>query len=792
MRSTFSLLPAFAALPLALGVASAHGLELDVPAQSLDAALTDFAEQANVRLLFDASLTRGSKAAPALKGDYSVAEGLERLLQGSGLTYRIDADGTVSLLPRPVEQGAMELDSTLVNGQLAGRPDLPSEFAGGQVARGGRIGLLGNQDMQDTPFSIASYTSGLIRNRQAQTLGEVLRSDPAVRQSYGFGNFSQVFVIRGFPLVSDDIAFNGLFGVLPRQIIATEAVERVEVFKGSSAFLNGVSPSGSGIGGGINLVSKRAENDPTRSISLDYASDSRVGTHLDLGQRFGEDNRFGARMNLAQREGETAVEDEHNRFSLAAFGLDYRGDRLRLAADFGYQKQRVNEGRSVVYLSGLKKVPKVPDANDNYAQPWAWSQLEDSYGMLSGEYDVNQQWTAYLAVGGRYTRENGVYSSLYVSALDGTASVGRLYAPRDEESESATAGLRGNFATGPVSHQLNLGLSGNWREFRSANESTSAANRLPGNLYNPFPSPIPRATVAGDIHHPRKTGTTEARSVAVSDTLGFFDERALLTLGVRRQSIATDGWSAATGLRTTQYDDSITTPVYGLVIKATDYLSFYANRIEGLAPGPTAPSTASNSGEMFAPFRSKQIEAGVKLDWGTFGGSLGVYRIEQPQGVTNNGVFGVDAEQRNRGVELSLFGELQPGLRLLAGGTLMDTELRGTANGSNDGNRAVGVPEFQYNLGLDWDVPGVPGLAVNGLLMRTGGQFYDSANELSIPAWTRVDLGARYAFKLEQRDLTLRANLENVADEGYWESTNGGYLTQGAPRTFKLSATLDF
>ncbi|MCY1552262.1 Ferrichrome receptor FcuA [compost metagenome] len=169
-----------------------------------------------------------------------------------------------------------------------------------------------------------------------------------------------------------------------------------------------------------------------------------------------------------------------------------------------------------------------------------------------------------------------------------------------------------------------------------------------------------------------------------------------------------------------------------------------------------------------------------------------MYRIEQPQGVTNNGVFGVDAEQRNRGVELSLFGELQPGLRLLAGGTLMDTELRGTANGSNDGNRAVGVPEFQYNLGLDWDVPGVPGLAVNGLLMRTGGQFYDSANELSIPAWTRVDLGARYAFKLEQRDLTLRANLENVANEGYWESTNGGYLTQGAPRTFKLSATLDF
>ncbi|MNE77620.1 Ferrichrome receptor FcuA precursor [compost metagenome] len=152
----------------------------------------------------------------------------------------------------------------------------------------------------------------------------------------------------------------------------------------------------------------------------------------------------------------------------------------------------------------------------------------------------------------------------------------------------------------------------------------------------------------------------------------------------------------------------------------------------------------------------------------------------------------MDAEQRNRGVELNLFGEVSPGLRLLAGGTLIDTELRGTANGTNDGNQAVGVPEFQYNLGVDWDVPGIQGLALNGLLQRTGGQFFDSANELSIPAWTRVDLGARYRFMLDQRDLTLRASLENVANESYWESANGGYLTQGAPRTLKVSATMDF
>ncbi len=789
---------AIATAHLLLAATSASALEFDLPAQPLDAALTDFAEQANVRLLYDASLTPGDRQAPALKGDYSVDEGLQRLLQGSGLSYLIGADGTVSLVPLSSDAGSLQLDATTVSGQADGRLDLPFEYAGGQVARGARIGMLGNQDMQDVPFSTASYTNELIQSRQARSLGEVLASDPAIRQSNGFGNFSQVFVVRGFQLYSDEIAFNGLYGILPRQIISTEAVERVEVFKGANAFLNGVAPGGSGVGGTINVIPKRAEDKPNRSITLDYASDSRAGGHVDVGRRFGEDNRFGVRVNLAKRDGETAVDGEHSHFSLATIGLDYRGERLRLSTDFGYQKQRINEGRAVINLAtstaGLGgKLPKAPDADANYAQPWSWSQLEDTYGMFNAEYDLSDNWTAYLAGGGKYTRENGVYSSLFLESSNGDGRVGRLYSPLDQETLSSVAGLRGRVQTGAISHQLNVAVNGLWQEKRNAFESTTAANRLPGNLYDPFPSPKPTPSVSGDLHDPRKTAKLTTRSAAVSDTLGFMDDRLLLTLGLRRQSLASDSWNASSGARGTPYDESITTPAYGVVFKATDAVSLYANRIESLQQGPTAPTSASNAGATFAPYRSKQIEAGVKLDWGTFGGSLGVYRIEQPQGITQGGTFSVDAEQRNRGVELNMFGEPLSGLRVLAGATWMDTELRGTVNGLNDGNRAVGVPKFQFNVGTDWDVPGVPGLTVNGLLLRTGGQYIDSANNLSIPAWTRVDLGARYAMKLdEERRLTLRAGLENVADKAYWASTNGGYLTQGEPRTLKVSATLDF
>ena len=106
---------------------------------------------------------------------------------------------------------------------------LSRAYAGGQVARGARVGLLGTQDAMDTPFSITSYTSELIADRQARSVGDVLQNDPGVRVARGFGNFQEAYFMRGFIVSSDDTAYNGLYGLLPRQYIAAELFERVEV-----------------------------------------------------------------------------------------------------------------------------------------------------------------------------------------------------------------------------------------------------------------------------------------------------------------------------------------------------------------------------------------------------------------------------------------------------------------------------------------------------------------------------------------------------------------------------------
>ena len=177
---------------------------------------------------------------------------------------------------------------------------LPPAYAGGQVARGGRVGLFGALNAMDTPFSSTSFTEKLARDQQARSVGDVLQNDPAVRLTKGFGNFQELYVIRGFPVYSDDMTYNGLYGVLPRQFVAAELLERVEVFRGATAFLNGAAPGGSGVGGAVNLVPKRAGDAPLNRLTAGWEGGDQIYAAADLSRRFGQDGDWGLRPEPGQ------------------------------------------------------------------------------------------------------------------------------------------------------------------------------------------------------------------------------------------------------------------------------------------------------------------------------------------------------------------------------------------------------------------------------------------------------------------------------------------------------------
>ncbi len=771
----------------ALALADDERRSYQVPAGSLSTALTRFAGQAGVSLSVDPALVDGLRSS-GLQGDYGVEEGFSSLLRGSGLMLVPAGAGSYTLQRIPNQAGdVQELPSTSIVGQAAGGAG--DAYAGGQVSRRGSLGMLGDRDYMETPFNMTSYTSEVVQNQQARTLADVVANDPSVRSTNpSAGRFEQ-FSIRGFSLYNSDVAFGGLYGVLPTYSIDMEMVERVDILKGPGALLDGLAPNGS-IGGGINIQPKRAGDVPITEFTAMHASSGQLGGHVDIGRRFGDEQRFGLRFNGVRQSGDTEWDHQSVEREASVLGFDVRGERARMSFDLGHQERDVDGPMERVGLAANLEVPDAEDIHHNFAQPWTYSRAKDTFGAVRGEFDLSESFMVYAAAGARSGDYDFLRHAVQVVNAAGRFTVSPRTFQREEDVLTTTVGARSWFSTGAVGHTLNLSL--NRFDMTFDNSGARFANGV-SNLFDPVTLPVPGRPTALD--NPTHTETVLS-SLALADTLSFSDDTVLLTLGARLQRVEVD--NSEPGEPDQRYDERATSPALGLVWRTTEQLSLYFNYMEGLTQGQVAPETANNAGEVFSPYRSKQVETGAKYDFGRFSTTLSLFRIDKPFYFTDSaGNLKPDGEQRNQGLELNLFGEPLDGVRLLGGAMLLDAELTRTANGVNEGNRATGAPILNANLGVEWDLPDVRGLTLSARVIHTGAQYLDAANRQKVDAWQRYDLGARYAFHVAGKDVTLRASVENVLDKTYWASANvpdgtASGLTLSTPRTWLVSATLGF
>jgi iron complex outermembrane receptor protein len=790
-------LPALAIASAALyGVAAAQERRFDIPAQPLATALTAYAEATGIRLAYAAALMT-NQWSPGVRGTLEPRDALQRLLGGTGLTPREAEGGALTLVtfPATVSADTTEGGTMLPEVQVTGsgiQPNgvvgnLPPVHAGGQVATGGQVGLLGNRGIMDTPFSQMNYTARTLQDQQARTVSEVLANDPSIRDGWSGMSYTSSPYIRGFQTSSWDMSLNGLYGVVPGLTFSASSVERVEVLRGPSALLNGMPPLGS-IGGSINIVPKRAEDTPITRLTTTYMSRGQFGGQIDIGRRFGDAQEWGVRFNGSYRGGDTPTARQSQQLGDVALGLDYRGQRVRLSLDVGYQNQDVDSPLRPTYLATNIAVPRAPKAAANYFQPWTYAHVQDWYGALRGEVDLTDDWTLYGAVGGRQDRTYLLSGFATITSANGNLTEAPYNFPVYHDSDSQELGLRGRFTTGPVEHRLAVAAN------RVHDESGSlfpVIARIASNLY----SPVFIAEPAYDRLSAPRTSTVDLHSIGFADTMSVLDEQVQLVWGLRQQQIESRSFSSSTGAVTSHYDKGALTPTVALIVKPLQNVSLYASYIEGLQQGAVVGTAYANVGQVLAPYVSDQYEVGAKVDWGQLTTTLALFQITQPSGSANTAtnVYSADGEQRNRGIELGSFGQLTDTVRLLGGITLLQGRLTRTAGGTNNGRTAPGVPDVQVNLGAEWDTPFVPGLTLSGRTIYTSTQYYDNANTQHIPDWVRFDVGARYTFEVRGRPVTVRGNILNIANRGYWASATPTYgLSLGIPRTFLLSTSFDF
>ena len=255
--------------------------------------------------------------------------------------------------------------------------------------------------------------------------------------------------------------------------------------------------------------------------------------------------------------------------------------------------------------------------------------------------------------------------------------------------------------------------------------------------------------------------------------------------------------------RTTDPDPAVVTPPVDdspWLFSATGAINLlpsvavYAGYTRGLEESPVAPQNAVNINEAPPAIRTEQKDAGVR--WTISPGVtaiVGVFDIAKPY-------FNLDATNRfrqlgnvrNRGIELSVSGQIAPGLNLVAGNVWLDAEVSGElVDRGIIGKRPVGTFVRHTIVSLDYRLPWHDPLSFDATFEGTSDRTANAANTLLIPTRAVMSLGARYRLKVSGKPVLVRALVGNVTNTFGWNVGGSGFFVPNGARRFSLSVAAD-
>ena len=149
----------------------------DIASGPVSTAINRFAAQAGVFISGAGELGEGRQS-PGLQGQYSVNEGLERLLDGTGLTaalqrdgsYRLEAGATNETLP------VLQVEANWLSASPVG-PDYGYRAERSLTATKADIAL------EDTPRTVSVITRERIEDQNPRTLSNILSYVPGISSS---------------------------------------------------------------------------------------------------------------------------------------------------------------------------------------------------------------------------------------------------------------------------------------------------------------------------------------------------------------------------------------------------------------------------------------------------------------------------------------------------------------------------------------------------------------------------------------------------------------------------------
>ncbi|MEH1914728.1 TonB-dependent siderophore receptor [Nostoc sp.] len=626
--------------------------------------------------------------------------------------------------------------------------------------------------LRDIPQSIQVVPRQVLEDRKVRSLKEAVETvSGVVDGGTNFGAPSGGRVIRGF--VQTGNFRNGYRDTNDSfSLTGIGTIEQVEVLKGPASVLFGaVEP-----GGIVNVITKQPLSEPYYSLEFEAGNFGYYQPSIDFSGPLNTDKTVLYRFIASYQDSSGFQDFGHTDITTIAPSITLKlGDRTDLNLYYEYTNYNgyPNQSGSWFFSDG-SFLPRslflgYPDLTfiDAKTQKFGYTlnqKLSDNW-QIRNNFAVATTRTRDAFAGGLDIVDDSLLVD--INAERRRYSIDNYFGQID---------LLGKFKTGSISHQLLMGFDFN-RNVQIF-ESTISDSALPNlDIFNPD------YNISNPVYIPNYSfdSSTQSYGAYLQDQISILDNLKLL-VGGRLDWVSQNQTNS--GIDSPEQNDSAFSPRVGLVYQPSKSVSLYTSYSQSFLP----TSGFNPDDRAFKPTKGTQYEAGIKTDFldGKLSTTLAAYQITKTN-VTiedqNNRGFQIQVgEQRSRGIELDITGEILPGWKVIGSYAYTDAEVTEDIDISV-GNKLLGVPENQASLWTTYEIQkgDLKGLGFGLGLFYVGERAALSDNSVELPNYLRTDAAIFY-----RRDrLNAAINIRNLFDTDYFSSTYGYTLglERGAPFT---------
>ncbi|WP_434626028.1 TonB-dependent receptor family protein [Pseudomonas sp. Z1-29] len=754
----------FVALPAVL---AAEAKAYHIAPSSLENALNQFGREAGVLISFGSQLTGGLQSR-GLEGSYSPEQGLNALLEGTGLQARHEGDNAFSL--QPVSSTALDIGTTTVVGDWLGdaAPTNVFEHPGARdVIRREEFERQGATQARDVlnriPGVNAPENNGTGSHDMALNFGiRGLNPRLASRSTVLMDGIPVPFAPYGQPQLS----------FAP---VSMGNMDAVDVVRGGGAVRYGPQ----NVGGVVNFVTRAIPDAPTvkggfQTEASPSSSHDGFKTSANLLAGGTADNGLGgALLYSGTRGGDWR---EHS---------DTQIDDLILKGN--YQLDEANSFNAMAqYYEGEADMPGGLNVADYNADPYQSTRQKDRFWgrrtLVNFGYRYQQDRREFTA--------NTFFTKTLRSGYLDQGSFLSL-SPREYWVRGLETRFAQGFDLGPTSHEVGVG-------YRYINEAGHELRYRTPIASNELPTTSSR--------NDRDTrGGTEANAFFIDDRIDI--GKWTITPGIRYEMIESQQTNNLTNVKY-KGDYNTALPALNVLYHLTDEWNLYANTEGsfGSVQYSQMPNRVS-SGEV-KPEKARTWELGTRYDNGNLRAEIGAFLInfdnQYESNQTNDSVI-ARGETRHQGIETSVNYALEglspalAGFDVYATYAYVDATIR--EDGPNKGNRVPFSSRHKGTLGVGYtDGP----WKLNLDSTYQSAQFADNANTRAesadgstgnIPGYMLFSSRAAYDFGPQLSDLNVAVGVKNIFNTQYFtrsfdDNNRGKYV--GEPRTLYVQTSVAF